>query len=78
MIMHGSENALGALVPLDVDLVIVDGVPDWGLLVSLNVSHVAVTWVFALVVLVVVGTGLRATRLSAAEATGPTQQGDRV
>ncbi|MFP9190947.1 CPBP family intramembrane glutamic endopeptidase [Natrialbaceae archaeon A-CW1-1] len=78
MIMHGSENALGALVPLDVDLVIVDGVPDWGLLVSLNVSHVVVTWVFALLVIVVVGTGLRATRLSTAGTTGTTQQDERV
>ncbi|SDK58496.1 CPBP family intramembrane glutamic endopeptidase [Natronorubrum texcoconense] len=78
MIMHGSENALGALVPLDVDLVIVDGVPDWGLLVSLNVAHVAVTWVSALVTIMVVGTGLRATRLSAAGATGTTRQDERV
>ncbi|WP_241431330.1 CPBP family intramembrane metalloprotease [Natronococcus amylolyticus] len=78
MIMHGSENALGALVPLDVDLVIVDGVPDWGLLVSLNISHVVVTWVFALTVIMVVGTGLRATRLSAVGTTGTTQQHERA
>lgn len=60
MIMHGSENALGALVPLDVDLVIVDGVPDWGMLVTLNVSHVVLTWVVALLVIGIVGTSLRA------------------
>lgn len=60
MIMHGSENALGALVPLDVDLVIVDGVPDWGMLVTLNVSHVVLTWVVALIVIGIVGTSLRA------------------
>ena len=60
MLMHGSENALGALVPLDVDLVIVDGVPDWGMLVSLNISHVVLTWVFAAIVIAVIGTGLHA------------------
>ncbi|WP_418280757.1 type II CAAX prenyl endopeptidase Rce1 family protein [Halorubrum sp. DTA98] len=60
MIMHGSENALGALVPLDVDLVIVDGIPDWGMLVTLTVSHVVLTVVVALLVIGIVGTSLRA------------------
>ncbi|WP_418283052.1 hypothetical protein [Halorubrum sp. DTA98] len=39
MVMHGSINALpGALVPLDVDLVVVDSVVDWSALVTINVS----------------------------------------
>ena len=64
MVMHGSENALGALVPLDVDLVIVDGVPDWGMLVSLNVSHALLMWILALVVIGLVGTDLHARRVA--------------
>jgi len=63
MVMHGSENALGALVPLDVDLVLVDGVPEWGLLVSLTVSHAVITWAIALVVIALVGTDLYAGRV---------------
>ena len=65
MIMHGSENALGALIPLDDDLVIVGGIPDWGMLVSLTVSHVLITWVVALIVIAFVATELRADRLAA-------------
>ena len=63
MVMHGSENALGALVPLDVDLVLVDGVPEWGLLVSLTVSHAVITCAIALVVIALVGTDLYAGRV---------------
>ena len=70
MVMHGSENALGALVPLDAELVIVDGVPDWGALVSLTLSHVALTWVFALAVVAVVGTGLLAGRTTGNRSEG--------
>lgn len=66
MIMHGSENALGALVPLDVDLVIVEGVLDFGALVPLYLSHVVITWVLALVVIAVVGTNLLAERSTGA------------
>ena len=63
MVMHGSINALpGALVPLDVDLVVVDSVVDWSALVTVNVSNAALTWAFALVVVVVVGSSLLAER----------------
>jgi uncharacterized protein len=52
MVMHGSINALpGALVPLDVDLVVVDSVVDWS----------------ALVVVGAVGTGLLARRTASSE-----------
>ena len=78
MLMHGSENALGALVPLDVDLVIVDGVPDWGALVTLNVSHALLTWLVAIVVIASVGTGLLASRIewSNADRGGTTTRRD--
>lgn len=63
MVMHGSINALpGVLVPLDVDLVVVDSVVDWSALVAVNISNAALTWAFALVVIVVVGTSLLAER----------------
>ncbi len=63
MVAHGSINALpGALVPLDVDLVVVDSVVDWSALVTVNVSSAALTWTFALVVVGAVGTGLLARR----------------
>ncbi|WIV67787.1 CPBP family intramembrane glutamic endopeptidase [Natrialbaceae archaeon AArc-T1-2] len=63
MIMHGSKNATGgALVPLDTDVVIVDGAPDYGALVSVNVSTAAITVALALLVVAVVGTDLLARR----------------
>jgi uncharacterized protein len=63
MVMHGSINALpGALVPLDVDLVVVDSVVDWSALVTVNVSNAALTWAFALAVIGVAGTALLARR----------------
>ena len=68
MVMHGSINALpGALVPLDVDLVVVDSVVDWSALVTVSVSNAALTWVFALIVVGAVGTGLLARRTAFSE-----------
>ena len=70
MLMHGANNALGgALVPLDVDLVLVDGVVDYGALVPVYVSTAAITVVLALVVVAVAGTGLLANRLEASRHT---------
>ncbi|WP_255193199.1 CPBP family intramembrane glutamic endopeptidase [Natronobeatus ordinarius] len=66
MVMHGANNALGgALVPLDVDQVLVDDVTDFGALVPVYVSNAAITVVLALVVVAVVGRGLLASRLEA-------------
>ena len=68
MVMHGSINALpGVLVPLDVDLVVVDSVVDWSALVTVSVSNAALTWVFALIVVGAVGTGLLARRTAFSE-----------
>ena len=68
MLMHGTENASGSLVPLDVDRVIVEGVPDWTALAPMNVSHAVITWVLALAVVGAVGTGLLASREAMARA----------
>ncbi|WP_331232625.1 CPBP family intramembrane glutamic endopeptidase [Natronorarus salvus] len=74
MIMHGSMNSLpGVLVPLDVELVIVDEIVDWGALLTLNLSNTVLTWLFALVVIAAVGTSLLAHRTDSsttAEAEG--------
>jgi len=68
MVMHGSVNALpGALVPLDLDLIVVDSVLDWSALITVNISNAALTWVFALVVVATVGTGLLARRTAPAD-----------
>ena len=70
MLMHGANNALGgALVPLDADLVLVDGVPDYGLLVPVYASNAAISVLLALVVVAVAGTGLLANRLEASRHT---------
>ena len=64
MIMHGSINVLsGGLIPLDVDLVIVDSVIDYSALVTVNVSNAVLTWAVALIVVAMVGTGLLAERI---------------
>ena len=64
MVMHGANNALGgALVPLDVDRVVIDGVADYGALVSLYVSNAAVTVGLAIFVVAIVGTELLASRV---------------
>ena len=62
MLMHGTENAAGGLVPLDPERAIVEGVPDWVALAPMNVSHAVLVWLLALVVLGVTGTGLLARR----------------
>lgn len=62
MLMHGTENAAGGLVPLDLERAIVEGVPDWVALAPMNVSHAALMWILALVVIGVTGTGLLARR----------------
>jgi membrane protease YdiL (CAAX protease family) len=62
MLMHGTENAAGGLVPLDLDRAVVEGVPDWTALAPMNVSHAVLVWLLALVVVSVTGTGLLARR----------------
>jgi membrane protease YdiL (CAAX protease family) len=62
MLMHGTENAAGGLVPLDLDRAIVEGVPDWVALAPMNVSHAVLMWMLALVVISVTGAGLLARR----------------
>lgn len=62
MLMHGTENAAGGLVPLDLDRAIVEGVPDWVALAPMNVSHAVLMWLLALVVISVTGAGLLARR----------------
>lgn len=62
MLMHGTENAAGGLVPLDLERAIVDGVPDWVALAPMNVSHAVLLWLLAFVVGGVVGRGLLAHR----------------
>ncbi|MFC7046333.1 hypothetical protein ACFQH6_13770 [Halobacteriaceae archaeon GCM10025711] len=62
MLMHGADNAMGGLVPVDLDIAMVDGTLDWALLAPMNVSHAFITWLLALVVLGVAGTGLLARR----------------
>lgn len=65
MIMHGGINAIsGGLVPLDVDLVIVDSVIDYSALITVNVSNAVLTWAFALIVVAVVGASLLSERTS--------------
>lgn len=64
MLMHGAENAAGSIVPLDVERVIIEGVPDWAALAPLNVSHAIIMWLLALIVVAVTGTGLCTRRAS--------------
>ena len=58
MLMHGTDNATTGQVPLDRDVVLVGDVIDWSTLVTLNGSHAVITWVVALVVIVVTGAHL--------------------
>lgn len=67
MVMHGSENALGSLAPVEFERVLIDGVVDWEALTPLNVSHTVITVFFAVVVVAVVGRHLHASRVPAAE-----------
>lgn len=76
MLMHGTENAAGALVPLDVELAVVAGVPDWAALAPLNVAHAVIAWLLALVVVAAVGTGLLARRETRARG-GPSNERGR-
>ncbi|RLM53442.1 CPBP family intramembrane metalloprotease [Halobellus sp. Atlit-31R] len=62
MLMHGTENAAGGLVPLDLGRALVEGVPNWVALAPMNVSHAVLLWLFALVVISAAGTGLLARR----------------
>lgn len=62
MLMHGTENAAGGLIPLDLERAIVEGVPDWVALAPMNVSHATLMWLLALVVISVTGSGLLARR----------------
>ena len=62
MLMHGTENAAGGLVPLDLERAIVEGVPDWVALAPMNVSHAVLMWLLALVAISVTGAGLLARR----------------
>jgi membrane protease YdiL (CAAX protease family) len=62
MLVHGTENAAGGLVPLDPERAIVDGVPDWVALAPMNVSHAVLLWLLAFVVVGSVGSGLLAHR----------------
>ena len=62
MLMHGTENAAGGLVPLDLERAIVEGVPDWVALAPMNVSHAVFMWLLALAVISVTGAGLLARR----------------
>jgi hypothetical protein len=62
MLMHGTENAVGGLIPLDIERAIVEGVPDWVALAPMNVSHAVLMWLLALVVIGVTGGGLLAQR----------------
>jgi membrane protease YdiL (CAAX protease family) len=75
MLMHGTENAAGGLVPLDPDRAIVEGVPDWVALAPMNVSHAVLMWVLALVVIGVVGAGLLAQRESQERRSSSTTRG---
>lgn len=69
MLMHGAENAAGGLVPLDVERVIIEGVPDWVALAPLNVSHAVIMWLIALAVLVIAGRRLAAPHASRLSST---------
>jgi membrane protease YdiL (CAAX protease family) len=60
MLMHGTENAAGGLVPLDLERAIVEGVPNWVALAPMNVSHAVLLWLLAFAVGGVVGSGLLA------------------
>lgn len=64
MVMHGGMNALGALVPIDLDVVLIAGAVDYTALVSLSVATALVTWIAAAIVLLVAGRGLYRDRLS--------------
>jgi membrane protease YdiL (CAAX protease family) len=55
MLMHGAENAAGALVPVDLDVVFVDGVYHAELLWGVYLGHALLTWVLVLVVLAAFG-----------------------
>lgn len=62
MVMHGTENAAGSLVPLDIERVLIEGVPNWSALAPLNVSHAILMWLLALLVVAATGGGLLARR----------------
>lgn len=63
MLMHGAENALGSLAPVQFERIVSDGVVDWVALIPLNVSHTAITALAAVVVVALVGSHLHASRV---------------
>jgi len=75
MLMHGTENAAGGLVPLDLERAIVEGVPDWVALAPMNVSHAVLMWLLALVVISVTGAGLLARRVGQERRRSSTTRG---
>ncbi|WP_254765839.1 type II CAAX endopeptidase family protein [Salinilacihabitans rarus] len=72
MLMHGAENALGSLAPVQFEEIVAGDVVDWEALTVLNVSHTLITVALALAVVAVVGRGLHASRVGR-----PTPDGGR-
>ena len=75
MLMHGTENAAGGVVPLDVERIIVEGVPDWAALAPLNVSHAVLMWLIALAVIGITGRRLSDQNVSRRSPTGTSRGG---
>jgi membrane protease YdiL (CAAX protease family) len=58
MLMHGTDNSTQGRIPLDLDAVLRNGVINYEPLVSLYVSHAAITWLITLSLIAVTGTAL--------------------
>ena len=74
MIMHGADNAVGGLVPIDVETVIVEGVVRFDLLWSVYVGHAITVWI--LVVLLVAIYGARTLSANSVPTPGSIWAGD--
>lgn len=62
MLMHGAENALGSLAPVQFERIVSDGIVDWVALTPFNASHTVIT-VLVAVVVAIVGSNLHASRV---------------
>ncbi|WP_440009275.1 lysostaphin resistance A-like protein [Halomicrococcus sp. SG-WS-1] len=55
MIMHGADNAVSGLVPIDVETVIVEGIVRFDLLWSVYVGHAVTVWILVVLLVAIYG-----------------------
>ncbi len=55
MLLHGADNVFSGMVPVDVDVLIVDGVINEALVTLVLVPHVVVYWIVAIALVMIYG-----------------------